>query len=237
MSKDQVISNPPMVEFQLVGTPRLLLDGLGRPPGMGEGGPQGKTQTKRGHPDHCAVRACPAAAPPGPAFREARREFSSCSDVTVIAAPVDDIWMRDIAPTFGFRSKRGCAGSYRDRLELQRLGWHARAATAGWRPARQGGCHDLRRAASVGVFVAEGGALATDGRGTMITTRSCLLNPNRNPVRRGEARQQMIETEIGQARRPPSDLARRRLVRTAYERAHRRVCAVRAGRRGASGSL
>jgi agmatine deiminase len=42
-------------------------------------------------------------APRGSASREARREVSSCSGITVIAAPVDDIWMRDIALTFAFR--------------------------------------------------------------------------------------------------------------------------------------
>jgi agmatine deiminase len=32
-------------------------------------------------------------APSGAAFREGWREFSSCSNVTVIEAPVDDIWI------------------------------------------------------------------------------------------------------------------------------------------------
>lgn len=132
----------------------------------------------------------------GPALREARREFATCRNVTVIEAPVDDIWMRDIAPSFGFRSQ-GAA------QEVVAIDWNFN----GWggarnRPPRAG--DQLAKAAAeiFGVprvsvpFVAEGGTLVSDGHGTLITTRSCLLNPNRNPVRRGEHRQRMIETKL-----------------------------------------
>ncbi len=135
-------------------------------------------------------------APRGLAFREARREFASCPDVAVIEAPVDDFWMRDIMPTFALRSDGPVQ-------EVIAIDWNFN----GWgsthdRPTRAGDRIAKTAASIFGVprvsvpFVAEGGALVTNGRGTMITTRSCLLNPNRNPVRRGADRQRMIETEF-----------------------------------------
>ncbi|SIO57582.1 agmatine deiminase [Bradyrhizobium erythrophlei] len=127
-------------------------------------------------------------APPGRAFHEARRRFSDCHPVTVIEAPVDDFWMRDIMPTFAIHS-RGVS------RQILAINWNFN----GWggtpdRPARAGDQLATSAAAEIfGVqrttvsFVAEGGAFAFDGCGTVITTRSCLLNPNRNPVRRGVA--------------------------------------------------
>jgi hypothetical protein len=121
----------------------------------------------------------------GSGYREARREFATCPNVTVIDAPVDDFWMRDIMPTFALRGQ-GAA------QEVVAIDWNFN----GWgdtpdRPRRAGDRVAKAAATIFGVprvavpFVAEGGALVTDGCGTMITTRSCLLNPNRNPVRRG----------------------------------------------------
>jgi agmatine deiminase len=135
-------------------------------------------------------------APRGNTLKEAQREFSACSNVTVIEAPVDDIWMRDIAPTFALRSNEFDQ-------EVIAIDWNFNA----WggtkkRPPRRGDKLARRSRSIFGVsrisvpFVAEGGALITDGQGTLITTRSCLLNPNRNAVRRGKDRQQRIELAL-----------------------------------------
>jgi agmatine deiminase len=135
-------------------------------------------------------------APRGPMLREAQREFAACRNVNVIEAPVDDLWMRDIMPTFALRGEE-------DELEIVAIDWNFN----GWgntqdRPQRAGDALAKMVRAIFGVlstsarFVAEGGALVTDGRGTMITTRSCLLNPNRNPVRPNLDRQRMIEAEL-----------------------------------------
>jgi len=135
-------------------------------------------------------------APRGPALREALTEFAVSPNITVIEAPVDDFWMRDIMPTFAWRGE----GPAR---ELVAIDWNFN----GWgdteeRRRRAGDDLAKNAAAIFGVprvkmrFVAEGGALVTDGRGTLITTRSCLLNPNRNPVKRGIDRKRMIEMEM-----------------------------------------
>jgi len=129
----------------------------------------------------------------GHAVCEARQEFYGCSNVTVVDAPVDDIWMRDIAPTFALRGSA-------EGQEVVAIDWNFN----GWggtkdRPPRPGDQIASMARSIFGVprisvpYVAEGGALVTDGQGTLITTRSCLLNPNRNPVRRGRDRQKTIE--------------------------------------------
>ncbi|MFF8381890.1 agmatine/peptidylarginine deiminase [Streptomyces sp. NPDC015661] len=108
----------------------------------------------------------------------AAKARSMCgSTVTVISSvPVDDCWMRDTGPVFRTDGHGGL-----DTVGLNFNGWgnkqtHARDALAA-----------ERIAAHVGVpftyadLVGEGGAIEQDGAGTLMATRSSLVNRNRNP--------------------------------------------------------
>lgn len=46
-------------------------------------------------------------------------------------------------------------------------------------------------------LVMEGGSLETDGHGTLLTTRTCLLNPNRNPDVSQAEIEAILKTELG----------------------------------------
>lgn len=69
----------------------------------------------------------------GHGLREAQREFDCCSNVTAIEAPVDDIWMRDIAPTFAFRS----SGSDEDVVAID---WNFNSWGGARKPRRRPAC-------------------------------------------------------------------------------------------------
>lgn len=123
-------------------------------------------------------------------FEDARNRFL-CGNVKIIEAPVDDIWMRDIAPAFALRGSEVVA------IDFNFNGW----GNTEERRARPGDRLAATASAIFGApricapFVAEGGALITDGDGTLITTESCLLNPNRNPFGPKEIRKRRIEQQ------------------------------------------
>jgi agmatine deiminase len=96
------------------------------------------------------------------------------TSVEIVRGTFGDIWLRDTGPIF--------------------IDDHGQPAAAGFRFNGWGGKYEMegdeevagQLAAAAGVpllandFILEGGSLDHDGLGTALTTRQCVLNPNRN---------------------------------------------------------
>lgn len=103
---------------------------------------------------------------------DARARFAGVDGVEVIDSLFGDIWLRDTGPIFG----QGSTGAAAFRFN----GWGEKYVYE----------HDDTVATRIGAasavpltrhdFILEGGALDHDGQGTILTTRQCLLNSNRN---------------------------------------------------------
>lgn len=107
--------------------------------------------------------------------------------------PTDDAWMRDHGPTFITRSVG-------DRSEMALVDWRYNAWGGKYPPWEQDDKVPSALARLLGLpsfapgIVLEGGSIDVDGRGTVLTTEACLLNPNRNPqLGRGEIEQYLCD--------------------------------------------
>lgn len=95
-------------------------------------------------------------------------------NVKIIPANFGDIWLRDTGPIFVRANGKKAAATFRFN------GWGGKydlphdGEVAGF-IAKQAGVTAIEND-----FILEGGALEHDGAGTILTTRQCLLNPNRN---------------------------------------------------------
>jgi agmatine deiminase len=113
---------------------------------------------------------------PDEANERTAKEALAALPVTWHRIPFGDIWLRDIAPIF-MTNDQGDRASAVFRFN----GWGGKYVLP----------HDDRVAASIAgelgfptyrsELVLEGGSVDVDGEGLLLTTRQCMLNPNRNP--------------------------------------------------------
>ncbi|GAB2846219.1 agmatine deiminase [Pseudoduganella ginsengisoli] len=97
--------------------------------------------------------------------------------VTVIEYPINDCWARDTAPIFVLNQQR----SRLQGRDFQFNGWGNKYPYDKDDVMPVGACAYLGVEHTDVAMVLEGGAVITDGQGTLIATEECLLNPNRNP--------------------------------------------------------
>jgi len=111
------------------------------------------------------------------ALRARLAEGVAAGAVRLHVIPTDDVWMRDIAPTF---VRDGTAG-------LLALDWTFNAWGGKYAPWDRDDAVAARVASLAGVareriaLITEGGALEVDGQGTLLVTEPTLLDEKRNP--------------------------------------------------------
>jgi agmatine deiminase len=117
-------------------------------------------------------------AAPGPVADQAAQMLAGCQSAILHPLTTNDCWIRDYGPTFVVS---------RDGERLAGVDWVYTAWGGKYPPFDQDArnaariCERLDCPRLVSPLVAEGGALETDGEGTLMTTPACLMNMNRNP--------------------------------------------------------
>jgi agmatine deiminase len=114
--------------------------------------------------------------------------------VEVLELPIDDSWFRDTGPIYVV------SGDGRRRVALD---WEFNAWGGKFPPWDQDAAAARRWAAHAGhevrsvPMVLEGGGIAVDGEGTLVTTEQCLLHPNRNPDLTRADIEERLRAELG----------------------------------------
>jgi agmatine deiminase len=115
------------------------------------------------------------------------------ADVELVPIPIDDAWVRDSGPIFVID-----AAGNRAAVDFAFNGWGGR-----YTPFDRDDALPAALAAHLGCpryqapLVLEGGAITVDGEGTLLTTASCLRNPNRNPGRTRQEIEHVLADYLG----------------------------------------
>ena len=114
--------------------------------------------------------------------------------ITLHTNEYTDVWIRDYGPTFVVN---------RALRKLALVRWNFNA----WGEKYENQIRDgkvpfmMNRRLNLSMFepgiILEGGSIDVNGRGTVLTTRACLLNPNRNPSLSADEIEEKLKTWLG----------------------------------------
>ena len=122
------------------------------------------------------------------AMAAAHELLGATPGVEIIAGRFGDIWLRDTGPIF---TRPGEAAAFRFN------GWGGKYDMPYDDTVADQIADNTAAALTRHDFVLEGGALDHDGAGTILATRQCLLNPNRNRGWREGDGERALETALG----------------------------------------
>jgi agmatine deiminase len=112
--------------------------------------------------------------------------------VELLRMPYGDIWMRDTGPIFVTNGSGDLAAAC-----FRWNGWGEKYVYAHDDTVGRGIAALLGTRLFASDFVLEGGGIEVDGEGTCLTTRQCLLNPNRNGDVGEEAVERALRAGLG----------------------------------------
>ena len=125
----------------------------------------------------------------GEAATEVARDLlSDLAGVEIVPGTFGDVWLRDTGPIF---TAAGQAAGFAFN------GWGGKYEMEGDEAVADQIAGESGAALTRHRFILEGGALDHDGAGTILTTRQCLLNPNRNRGWRREDAEQALAEALG----------------------------------------
>ena len=129
--------------------------------------------------------------------KEAKKHFCSTNNIIFIKADFNDTWTRDYGPLSIEEAGRNKL------LDFRFNGWggkfEASLDNSVNKQLKSRGFYGRAELESYDIEI-EGGAIDTDGQGTILTTKSCLLNPNRNGALSQAEAEEILSSKLGAKR-------------------------------------
>ena len=126
------------------------------------------------------------------AANEARARQLVTGAVTLARRSYGDVWLRDTGPLV-----RGDGAGNRAARRFGFNGWGGKYLMDGDQTIGAELAEDAGLPLAVADWILEGGAIDGDGKGLVVTTEQCLLNPNRNPHLSREEIEARLRRDLG----------------------------------------